>query len=59
MVDTIVKIVGFITTNYQAIVSGLVAVLGGLVAICLVIPGEQPEKTFQSISDFLKKFSVK
>lgn len=35
------------------------ALLLAVVAIALMIPGEQPEKALQSIVDFLKKFSKK
>lgn len=36
-----------------------VAILSALIALFLVIPGEQPEKTLQAIVDFLAKFSKK
>lgn len=41
------------------IISAVSLILSGLIAIALVIPGDQPEKTLQGISDFLKKFSRK
>lgn len=34
-------------------------ILTGLTMIFLLVPGEQPEKTFQKISDLLAKFSRK
>lgn len=34
-------------------------ILAGLIGICLIIPGEQPEKALQKALDFLKKFSKK
>lgn len=41
-------------------VSGaLSAIVGGLITISLLIPGEQPEKTLQKMLDFLKKISLK
>lgn len=41
-------------------VAGLVSmVLTGLIGICLLIPGEQPEKALQAVLDFIKKFSKK
>lgn len=37
----------------------LLGLLAAVIAIALVIPGEQPEKFLQSIVDFLSKFSKK
>lgn len=37
----------------------VIPVLAAIIAVCLVIPGEQPEKFLQSAVDFLKKFSKK
>lgn len=34
-------------------------VLMAVIALCLVIPGEQPEKSLQKAVDFLSKFSRK
>jgi hypothetical protein len=41
------------------VVSGLVGVLSGVIAISLLIPGEQPEKALKSVVEFLTKFSRK
>lgn len=35
------------------------AVLLPLIAICMIIPGAQPEKALQAIVDFIAKFSKK
>lgn len=53
------KVVEFIVANYQAIISAIVALLSGVIAVCLLIPGDQPEKFLQSAVDFLSKFSRK
>lgn len=53
------KVVEFIVANYQAIISAIVALLSGVIAVCLLIPGDQPEKFLQSVVDFLSKFSRK
>ena len=37
----------------------LIAVMMAMIALFMVIPGEQPEKAMQAIVDFLKKFSRK
>jgi hypothetical protein len=57
--DKVLQIFNFIATNYQAIISALIGILSSIVAIALMIPGDQPEKTLQSIVDFLAKFSKK
>lgn len=53
------EILTWIMENLPEIFSGVVALLTGIIAICLLIPGEQPEKTLQIIVDFLKKLSLK
>jgi hypothetical protein len=40
-------------------VTAFSAVLASLIALCLLIPGEQPEKFLQGVVDFLAKFSKK
>lgn len=51
--------VTWLLTNYQALISGVIAVLTAVITLCLIIPGEQPEKTLQGWVDFLTKFSRK
>lgn len=41
------------------LIAAVVAVLAALIALFLLIPGDQPEKFLQGILDFLKKFSLK
>lgn len=41
------------------IISALVAGLTSAIAVALVIPGDQPEKTLQKMVDFLKRWSKK
>jgi hypothetical protein len=41
------------------IVSAVMALLSGVIAVSLLIPGEQPEKALQGVVEFLKKFSKK
>jgi len=43
----------------QEVIGLLGMVLTGLIGLSLMIPGDQPEKSLQSILDFLKKFSKK
>jgi hypothetical protein len=41
------------------VVSAIVALLSGVTAIALLIPGEQPEKALKGVVEFLEKFSKK
>lgn len=41
------------------ILSAVVALLSGIIAVAMLIPGEQPEKALKSVVEFLAKFSKK
>ena len=41
------------------VVSAVIAMLSGLIAVFMLIPGDEPEATLQKIVDFLSKFSKK
>jgi hypothetical protein len=41
------------------IISAIAALLSGVIAISLLIPGEQPEKALKAVVEFLAKFSKK
>jgi hypothetical protein len=49
----------WILANYAAVLHGVIALLGALIAIFLIIPGPHPEDWFQKAADFLEKFSAK
>lgn len=49
----------FVQQNFTAILNGVIATLSGLIAIAMLIPGPEPERTLQKMVDFLKRFSVK
>ena len=53
------EIISWIMANYQMILANSVLVLSALIAIFMVIPGEQPDKALQSALDFIVKFSKK
>jgi len=59
MIETVNMMVVWLATNGVEFLGALTAVLSALIALFLLIPGEQPEKALQAIVDFLKKFSVK
>jgi hypothetical protein len=46
-------------TDIFAWLGAITALLGAVIAIAQLIPGEQPEKTLQAVVDFLSKFSKK
>lgn len=48
-----------VMVKIQEFIGAVCVVLTGLIAISLMIPGEQPEKALQSALDFLKRFSKK
>jgi hypothetical protein len=53
------EILNWIFLNGMNMLSAVIAVLSSLVVLCLMIPGEQPEKFLQSVVDLLTKFSRK
>jgi len=57
--ERVLEIVNWIFANGPHFISALVAVLSALVALFLLIPGDQPEKALKGIADFLAKFSKK
>lgn len=48
-----------IIAKAQDALGAISMVLTGLIAISLLIPGEQPEKALQAALDFIKNFSKK
>lgn len=57
--ETIVGAIQWGVANYQTVIAAAVAILGGVIGICMLIPGEQPEKSLQGVLNFLTKFSKK
>jgi hypothetical protein len=49
----------FLAAHWMAILLGIQGVLAGVLAIALVIPGDQPDKALQAIVDFISQFSKK
>jgi hypothetical protein len=54
-----IEVVKMVIEKGPEIVSAVVALLSGVTALALLIPGEQPEKALQGVVEFLKKFSKK
>lgn len=54
------NLIHFVTSqDWLAWVGATTALLTAVIAVCQLIPGDQPEKTLQAIVDFLSKFSRK
>lgn len=47
------------STDLFAWLGAITALLGAVIAIAQLIPGDEPENTLQKIVDFLAKFSRK
>lgn len=52
-------IISYIIAHPYEIIAALNAFIAGLIAISLIIPGEQPEKALGIIADLLAKISKK
>lgn len=57
--ETILGLISWATANGPQFIATFNAALVGIIALCLLIPGEQPEKFLQGIVNFLAKFSKK
>ena len=57
--QTLITVGQWFVANWQVVLADVSALLTATIAICLLIPGDQPEKTLQKIVDFLEKFSKK
>lgn len=53
------ELVAWLMAHYMEVVSAAVALLSGVIAVSLLIPGEAPEKQLQVVLDLLKKLSKK
>ena len=57
--DQMFMIVQFILEKGPLYLSAVVGVLSALIALFILIPGEQPEKALQSVVDLIAKISRK
>ena len=51
--------INWIISHGPALVGALDAVIMAVIAICLFVPGDQPEAFLQQMVDFLRKLSRK
>lgn len=54
-----IETVKVIVEKGPEILSAVVALLSGVIAVSLLIPGDQPEKALKAVVEFLAKFSKK
>lgn len=66
MLESLMALYSAVVQNWPMILSGLltsvgalVIILNALIAVCLAIPGEQPEKALRAVVAWLEKFSRK
>lgn len=57
--DVILAVFNWAIASGPNFIAAVITMLGFLVALFAIIPGEQPEKALQGIVDFLAKFSRK
>ena len=49
----------YIANNWESLLGVTTAILTAIIAVCMLIPGPQPEQALKSIVEFLEKFSKK
>lgn len=57
--EKLVLISAWLTTEGPQLLTAVVGALTAVIGVCLLIPGDQPEKALQKVVDFLAKFSRK
>lgn len=57
--DKILEIVKWLLENYALYIAAINAVLVAMIALCLLIPGDEPENFLRKLVEFLAKFSNK
>lgn len=57
--EKIIVLSTWLTTEGPKLLTTTVAALTALIAVFMLIPGDQPEKALQKVVDFLAKFSRK
>jgi len=54
-----IQLISWVSVHGAEILSAVVSAITALIALFMLIPGEQPEKALQKLVDFLAKFSRK
>lgn len=56
---SLIEVLKLVVEKGPEVISAVVALLSGAIAIALLIPGDQPEKALQNIVNLLTKISKK
>jgi hypothetical protein len=59
LVNKVLELVNWAVVNAVPFLTSVEGVLVSVIALCMMIPGEQPEKFLQGVVDFIAKFSRK
>ena len=57
--EQVLAILNWCISSGPNLLVAIVSAISALIAVFLLIPGEQPEKFLQGVLDFLSKFSKK
>lgn len=57
--ENIIQLASWLVTDGPHLLSAVVSVLSALIALFMLIPGEQPEKFLQGVVDWVSKYSRK
>lgn len=57
--EQVMHVIQMVIEKGPAVISAIIGVLSAIIGVCLLIPGEQPEKALQGVVDFLAKLSRK
>jgi hypothetical protein len=55
----VIEIGKWLMANWMELLAAIILALNGLIAVALIVPGEQPEKALMSVVNFISKFSRK
>lgn len=57
--ENLLSIINLGVAHLPEIITAIIGLLTGIIGICLLIPGEQPEKALQAVVTFISQFSKK
>lgn len=59
MMDQLMASIHTLQASFSSVLMALDGVTVALIAICMIIPGEQPEKFLGQVLDVIRKYSKK
>lgn len=57
--ESVIGVFKYISDHWTEILAAANGLIAATIAVSLLIPGEQPEKFFRGVGEFLEKFSKK